>query len=214
MKRPLIIEHPERQSSRQRWLYGMMTLGFWVLYIYLWLPLITLAGWAFGVWRGYDVFVLAEGFRAFRTLLIWYGLGIGVFTGSLVLWAGYNIARFRGVDRRQPALPLELGEQAAYYGVPAGALALWREERVLVVSHVGHGRLSVVTPQATLQATLQVNSGPAAANLEYAQPPTDKRAPQQSASATTDTACHRGGGTERTSVRRSARRRVGRTGAT
>jgi biofilm PGA synthesis protein PgaD len=204
VKRPLIIERPDRQSSRQRWLYGMMTLGFWLLYIYLWLPLITLAGWTFGIWRGYDVFVLAEGFRAFRMLLVWYGLGIGVFTGSLVLWAGYNIARFRGIDRRQSALPLELGEQAAYYGVPAGALAVWREERILVVRHGGHGRLSVVT--------LQPAPASAAASLVHPQSLTDKRAPPQPASASTKPACHRGGATGRTSNRRSACRRAGRAG--
>jgi biofilm PGA synthesis protein PgaD len=204
--RPLIIERPERQSSRQRWLYGVMTLGFWLIYIYLWLPLITLAGWTFGVWRGYDILVLAEGFRAFRTLLVWYGLGIGVFTGSLVLWAGYNIVRFRGVDRRQPALPLELGEQAAYYGVPAGALAAWRQERILVVCHVGHGRLSVVTPQPAPDAV--------AASRVNLQPLADTRVSRLSASSSTKPACHRGGGTGRSSLRRSACRRAGRAGAT
>lgn len=206
LKRPLIIERPERQSSRQRWLYGMMTLGFWLIYIYLWLPLITLVGWTFGVWRGYDVFVLAEGFRAFRALLLWYGLAIGVFTGSLVLWAAYNIVRFRGVDRRQPASPLELGEQAAYYGVPAGALAVWREERILVVNHDSHGRVNVVTPHPTPDT--------ATASRVNLQARTDIRVPQLSPRSSTGPACHRGGGTGRSSLRRSACRRAGRAGAT
>ncbi|MFO1360918.1 MAG: poly-beta-1,6-N-acetyl-D-glucosamine biosynthesis protein PgaD [Burkholderiales bacterium] len=148
MKRPLIIERPDLQTGRQRLLYGALTLLFWLLYIYLWLPLITLAGWSFGLWRGYDVLVTQTGFRDLLALLGWYASMIAAFAGTLIVWAVYNLVVFGGRERRAPPPPLAAGEQASYWGVPAGALEAWRRERVLVVRHDARGRIAVVAPPA------------------------------------------------------------------
>lgn len=148
MKRPLIIERPDLQTRRQRLLYGTLTLLFWLLYIYLWLPLITLAGWSFGLWRGYDVLVTQAGYLDLVALLGWYASMIAAFAGTLIVWALYNVVVFGGRERRAPPPPLAAGEQASYWGVPAGALETWRRERVLVVRHDARGRIAVVEPPA------------------------------------------------------------------
>src|ERR1017187_7341901 len=44
-----IIDRPSLQTARQRLIYGSVTLGFWVLWIYLWLPIVGLIGWALGI---------------------------------------------------------------------------------------------------------------------------------------------------------------------
>jgi biofilm PGA synthesis protein PgaD len=148
VRRPLIIERPDLQTRRQRLVYGALTLLFWLLYIYLWLPLITLAGWSFGIWRGYDVLVAQAGYSDLVALLRWYASMIAAFAGTLIVWAMYNLMAFGGRERRAPPPPLAAGEQASYWGVPAGALEAWRRERVLVVRHDPHGRIVVVEPPA------------------------------------------------------------------
>ncbi|MCC6610124.1 MAG: poly-beta-1,6-N-acetyl-D-glucosamine biosynthesis protein PgaD [Burkholderiales bacterium] len=153
MKRPLIIERPDLQAESQRWLYLFLTLAFWLFYLYLWLPLVTLAGWAFGLWRGYDVFFLHEGYRHLITILLWYAAGIGLFSAALIGWAVYNWIRFRGEQRRRHPRPVTLIEQANHYAVQPHALASWRRAKVLVVAHDPLGRITEVTPREPAAAT-------------------------------------------------------------
>lgn len=47
MTRHLIIDRPDLQSWRQRAVFGSLTVMFWMLWLLLWLPLITLLGWLF-----------------------------------------------------------------------------------------------------------------------------------------------------------------------
>ncbi|MCZ7564460.1 MAG: poly-beta-1,6-N-acetyl-D-glucosamine biosynthesis protein PgaD [Burkholderiales bacterium] len=168
MRRPLIIERPDLQTGGQRWLSLALTLLFWLFYIYLWLPLVTLAGWAFGLWRGYDVFLLNEGYRSFTTILLWYAATIALFSAMLIGWALYNGFRFRGRERRRRPRPLDVDEQARYYGVEAGDLEAWRREKTLVVTHDPLGRIVKVTPRP---------AGPVVARpVEVPPPPSGSRA--------------------------------------
>jgi biofilm PGA synthesis protein PgaD len=153
VRRPLIIERPDLQTGGQRWLYLALTIAFWLFYLYLWLPLITLAGWAFGLWRGYDVFVFQEGYRSLAEILLWYALGISAFSGALVAWAIYNWLRFRGKERRKATRPIGLVEQARYFGVIPYELGAWRRASVVSVTHDPHGRIVAVTAFARTQVS-------------------------------------------------------------
>ena len=107
-RRPLIIERPDLQSPAQRLVSGLLTVLFWGLWIYVWLPVAGVLGWWFGVSTAYEQMVELDGWRAVVELAAWYGLAIAVFAGSLIAWALYNRIRFRGVERRSEVRPVRL----------------------------------------------------------------------------------------------------------
>lgn len=120
--KPLVIDTPSLQSLRQKYLSAALTLVFWVVWIYLWTPLVTLCGWLLGVDLLYtrmqelgDFQDVMDDFRQFLR----YVAVIGI---ALLLWAAYNYLRFRHVDRRTPLAPLSVDQQAAFFQVDAALL--------------------------------------------------------------------------------------------
>ena len=142
--RPLIIERPDLQSPPQRVVSAGLTVFFWALWAYLWLPVFALLGWAFGVRRFYDEMFARSGSQAVLELIGWYGLVVTVLAGSLVGWALYNIARFRGSDRRTAAATVAVAQVAELAGVDADTLRGWQRARVLYVTHDESGRIEAV----------------------------------------------------------------------
>jgi biofilm PGA synthesis protein PgaD len=142
--RPLIIERPDLQSRPQRMVSAALTTVFWALWLYLWMPVVALLGWAFGFSRFYDEMVRREGYKPLAELLGWYGLSIGLLAGSLVCWALYNLLRFRGRERRTARPLVRVAQVAEGAGVDADTLLLWQRARVLSVTHDDDGRIESV----------------------------------------------------------------------
>jgi poly-beta-1,6-N-acetyl-D-glucosamine biosynthesis protein PgaD len=137
--RPLIIERPDLQSPPQRVLSTALTVFFWALWVYLWLPAVALLGWAFGIERFYDEMIRLDGHRAVVKMLGWYGLAIGVLAGSLVAWASYNYRRFSHANRRGASAPVRLDQVAQRARVDPAMLLLWEQARVLTIRHDDDG---------------------------------------------------------------------------
>lgn len=142
--RPLIIERPDLQSPPQRVVSTGLTLFFWALWAYLWLPVLALLGWAFGVTRFYEEMVVNQGDQALLDVLGWYAVGIALLAGSLVCWALYNYFRFRGNERRSARPRVGVAQVAAQAAVEPGALQGWQKARVLYVRHDAAGRIEAV----------------------------------------------------------------------
>jgi biofilm PGA synthesis protein PgaD len=145
-RRPLIIERPDLQSPSQRVVSTALTLFFWAIWVYLWLPLIGVLGWIFGVDRFYSEMIRLEGFRAVIDLAALFGLVVGGIVGALFAWALYNLARFRGRERRRAAAPLTLDDSVIAAGVAPGVLSAWQQARSLRVEHDDDGRIVEVVP--------------------------------------------------------------------
>lgn len=143
----LIIDRPELQTWRQRAVFGALTAAFWVVWVLLWLPAITLLGWlAFGYQFRYHMIVL-EGYRGFLGLVAIYGAVVVVFGGALILWAKYNHLRFRGMDRRKPFPVPSAGAVAQWFGQPERAIVQWRGYAVMTVEHDDQGHVVRVVPR-------------------------------------------------------------------
>lgn len=136
----LIIDKPELQTPRQRVLFGAATVAAWVMWIYLWLPIITLVGWYFGVLRFRDVMITNSGALHFAQVLGWYALIILAICGSLVCWALYNWARFHDARRRviDPAA-VSGDEMVERTHVSGEELARAQLLRSMTVHHDTHG---------------------------------------------------------------------------
>lgn len=105
MSNELIINSPSLQSLRLKFTSTLLTLCFWVIWFYLWIPLVTLTGWLLQVeFFHHQMFVLEGTDSFFESLPFLLGSIVGL-TSALLLWAFYNFTRFKGEDRRQ-ALPI------------------------------------------------------------------------------------------------------------
>lgn len=142
--RPLIIERPDLQSPPQRLVSAGLTVLFWAAWVYLWLPVVALLGWAFGVSRFHREMVVEHGDRALLHVLGWYALAIGLLAGALVCWALYNLIRFRGRERRTTRTRVDVAQIAAQAALAPDALQAWQRERVLYVAHDASGRIIAV----------------------------------------------------------------------
>ena len=141
MKNPLIIDARHSQSFTQRSLGRMLTSFFWVVWGYLWLPLLTLMAWAFGVSTAYDHFVIKAGYLEFLRLLPFYLITIGLSSGALLLWSAIQYRRFHGKERRRSAQRVTSEQVAKSLGLDASALKKWTGERLLVAHHDQNGAL-------------------------------------------------------------------------
>lgn len=141
---PLIIESPSLQELRQRYAFAALTFVFWVVWFYLWIPLVSLVAWLFGFELLYDEMILFDGLRALRDLLGWYALVIFLLGFSLGAWAWYNLKRFgvREKRRQAPAVtPLEIAER---FGLAEEEVAALKTARRIVFSHDDDGRVSAI----------------------------------------------------------------------
>ena len=146
MKQPLIIERPDLQSWRQKALYGTLTVLFWVLWVFLWLPLITLAGWLFFGYRFQVEMIQLNGYERFLNVLVVYAIVICAMGGGLIIWALYNHFRFRGSDRRKTTSAPSNAEMGDWAKQPASLLAQWQDCSVVVVHHDKDGNIDRVEP--------------------------------------------------------------------
>jgi biofilm PGA synthesis protein PgaD len=130
----LIIEHPEWQTPQHRFMLGSITLVFWMAWFYLWVPILSIVGWVLGIKLFHYQMITLEGFDGFLGMLAWYAAGIVLLGGSLILWATYNIQRFKNVNRRGPRKVIADEIQADYFKVELSDVQAWREARMLAVS--------------------------------------------------------------------------------
>lgn len=144
MNKSIIIESPHLQTPGQRIVFGALTLTFWAVWTYLWLPLVSFVAWLFGIHTvHYQMFVL-HGYSALADLLLLYALIVAVLGGSLVVWGLINVIRFQNVERRTHAGDVTNDMLADRYAVDSSHLAAWQQSPRLTMHHDDRGRLALV----------------------------------------------------------------------
>lgn len=115
----LIIERPDLQSWPLVLGSRLVTGAMWGLYVYLWLPLLTLLGWALGIDSAYEQMVKLGGYQIVLGLWLFFAAVILIMGGLLLGWARVNFYRFRGPDRRQLPGLTDGALMAADFGLEA-----------------------------------------------------------------------------------------------
>lgn len=138
---PLIIDRPDWQNGKQRAVFSMLTAAFWVLWVVLWLPLVTLLGWYFFGYQFHFHMIRLDGYVGFLDVLGVYALVIVVLAGGLLVWAKYNHLRFRGVDRRRNATAPTLADIAGVHAQSPDDVARWQASSIATVHHDDQGRI-------------------------------------------------------------------------
>lgn len=119
----LIIERPDLQTLWQKYSYGFFTALAWTIWLYLWLPLVSLIAWLFGVRVFYEHMILLGGYRGFLQLLTLYTMAVLFIAAVLIVWALSNQLRFRGKERREPIQPATNEDVARFFNISADAVA-------------------------------------------------------------------------------------------
>jgi biofilm PGA synthesis protein PgaD len=139
----LIIDQPRLQGRTQRVVSGTVTAVAWFVWAYLWLPLVTLVAWYFGV-RSF----VREVFIPDSSTVVWTGVTylVVIFLLGVVLltWSRYNLRRFGGAERRAATPPLTAEEVTAWFGISRETLATLHTGGSLVVEHGPEGEVQGV----------------------------------------------------------------------
>jgi biofilm PGA synthesis protein PgaD len=157
----LIFDRPELQARRHRWVYSTLTLVAWVVWMYLWLPLITILAWYFGVRTFLREVIIPEPGTLF-TLVMIYLFVVIVMGALLITWSRYNLSRFGGKDRRRSPESVPDREVEEWFDLAHGTLAKFRSSARLVVEHGDLGEvLSVRVPEPSTRSAQSSAEQPA-----------------------------------------------------
>lgn len=161
-----LIYRPRQQDRTTSTLYGIATFIAWAFYVYLWMPLTTLALWFMGVRFAYlEVYMLNEPLEppAMLRELPLIALCVAVV---LIGWAEYNRTRFQGKERRLPQEDAGLDEIASsmHASVALGAALLAAKTAVLEMDPTGKPlEIQVNHSLASTQAAVALPARPAEA---------------------------------------------------
>ena len=156
-----LIHNSDKLPKSHRVFWGGVTGVFWLLYLYLWLPLITLAMWLLGVNNTLVELYIPEG-RVDAYLLVSLPLIALVCVTVLSVWAEYNRQRFQGVDRRASVESV---------GLEMLARSLGAASEVAVAMRAGKQMTLTMSDEATPMAVREHAAGLARSNSVPGQRP-------------------------------------------
>lgn len=127
---PSFIDRPDLQSHGQRTLSSMLVVVGWICWLYLFLPVLTLLGWAVSYERVNQYIVHnKDGFFQQINLLGPIVLLVGAL---LLFWATYNLIRFKDASRRIAPQNVTQDEIAEHFKVDASLVAQAQTQKVSV----------------------------------------------------------------------------------
>lgn len=138
---PLIIEAPDLQTMRQRYSSSFITLFFWVIWIYLALPLNSLIAWMIGGRIFYKNMVLLDGWTGLLEKLPVYAVVVLVIAVVFFGWAFYNKARFFNKQRRRTVTQVTDHTLSAFFTISEDDVKTCRNSERLVIHFDDSGRI-------------------------------------------------------------------------
>jgi len=141
MKQPLIINSPSLQSLSERYLSALFTFLFWIIWIFLWTPLVTLIGWLLGLDLVYLEMIELEGYKAVITDFGLFLICVAVIGFILGIWALYNFMRFKDIDRRAAIEPVNNHQLSIFFAIDPSLLTKQQKSQCLSVYFDDHGNI-------------------------------------------------------------------------
>jgi biofilm PGA synthesis protein PgaD len=134
------IDVPELLTARERTRDTLFTALMWLVYVYLWVPLLSFAAWALGFELAYDVMIRSGGAKTLRPALLAYLSILGLIVAVVVLWSLINRARFHNAARRKSVPAIGDEQMAAWFGIAMTALAELRASKRAAIDFDAEGR--------------------------------------------------------------------------
>lgn len=126
---------PNEDLGLQRAAEFTVTTLFWLAWLYLIMPLVSLLLWMAGIQLFVDEMIVRGGLQALIEDLLRYGLVVlGMLLVTLV-WVNWNLRHYGGHNKRthQPQ-PVNREELAAYCDLPPGKIAEMQSAKRTVLS--------------------------------------------------------------------------------
>lgn len=140
----VLIDAPQLVSRRRRITDKVATAMMWIIYSYLWAPLISLVAWLLGFEFAYDVMVRAGGAEGLLDILIFYGVVLICIVIVVASWSWVNRYRFSGQDRRQSGVETADHQIAERFNLEEEVLQKIRGSLIAKVSISPSGRIENV----------------------------------------------------------------------
>lgn len=141
---PLYIDAPEQLTREERARDTLITAILWAVYLYLWVPLVSLLAWAMGFEFAYDVMVRAGGARDLLPILLEYLVVVSIIFSAFTIWSVSNRLRYKELNRRARRAPVRDDALAEYFQVPLSQIAAMRSRQVIHVSIDDEGRPAII----------------------------------------------------------------------
>jgi len=143
------IQAPELLTARQRRREAALTGLMWMLYVYLWTPLLSMLAWLVGFDFAYEVMIRAGGVQALKQVVWWYAAAIFSILLITAAWSLSNRLRFRNSNRRRLVAPLEDQALMDWFSVDAGQLALMRDQSRVEIEFDARGAIGSISGAAS-----------------------------------------------------------------
>ena len=127
---PDIIYRPDLQPRSRRVMFSGITLLAWLLWFYLFAPLLSLGAWWFGI-DAFREYMLMPGARGYLLTLTGYIIVIALTFLVIFGWSRYNLIRFGGPDRRQGQPPVTTEKMAQRFHVRPVLLEQLQEAKTI-----------------------------------------------------------------------------------
>jgi biofilm PGA synthesis protein PgaD len=145
---PSFIDRPDLQSYGQRTVSSVLAVVGWTCWLYLILPLLTLIAWIGGYHRVNQYVVLnKDGFLEQINIL---GPVVLILVVLLLVWATYNLIRFRDVARRNAPQNTTVGEMAEHFHVDEKLITRAQEHQVVIFYFDEHGAITNIVDSERL----------------------------------------------------------------
>ena len=140
----VIINARNVVSRRIRNRDRVLTTLMWLLYAYLWLPLISLGAWYLGVQFAYDLVLRAGGTDPLISLLLSFLLILLITALVVIVWSWIQRARFAKNERRVSSPALEPADEQAFWEISETEHSRIRSSKRLVIDLDETGQLTRV----------------------------------------------------------------------
>jgi biofilm PGA synthesis protein PgaD len=137
----LILNMPDLVSRHTKIGSSIFTVLFWAIFVYLWMPVITVVAWMAGVYHSYGEMAYTRDMKDLSHLAFVYAIIVAALGGSLLMWALQEYLRFRNVNRRREPVAVNNREIAEYVKLAESDIITGQSTRRLVVHHGMDGRV-------------------------------------------------------------------------
>jgi len=124
-----------KQSGLQRAAEFTLTTLFWLAWLYLIMPLVSLLFWMVGVQLFVDEMITRGGLQALIEELLQYGLVVLGMLVATLIWVNWNLRHYGGHNKRthQPQ-PVSLDEIVTDTGLSLAEIIEIRKTRSLLIT--------------------------------------------------------------------------------
>jgi len=142
------IDAPELLTARQRARDTLFTALMWGVYLYLWVPLVSLFAWLLGFEFAYDVMVRAGGATDLGEVIVFYAIVVAIIFLTVTAWSLGNRLRYGKMHRRHAHSPLTLDSMARYFHVEETDVARLRQMKSASIEFDDEGRPQIASYEA------------------------------------------------------------------